>query len=257
MDAKQTVGYIRARGGLSRADLARLANVAPSTVGRIESGDLEPTWAVMNRILEAAGYNPLGELTPSGDNSVVRAARVALGEIPAANAGPVELSWLERWRRARLLNDEFQARQIDKLGAQAGIAAPIYSRPTERVSVVYDQSWQAVTAKLRAANIGYAVSGITATSPTRATDGAAWPLLYVDGLSNAIAAANLTIAPPGSGAVITLMQFDDTSSTGTVTEDDETWVSAGQALIDSYAGPGRMADQAESVAAIWQTRVPA
>lgn len=256
-DAKQAVSYIRARGGLSRADLARLADVAPSTIGRIETGELEPTWAVMNRILEAAGYNTLGDLTPSGTTAVVRAARVALGELPRSDAGPVELSWLERWRRARLVDEDFQARQVDKLGVQAGIAAPIYARSNERAAVVYDRPWQEVTAKLRGSSVGYAVSGITATSPTRLTDGATWPLVYVDNVSDAIQAANLKVAASGSsGAVITLMQFDDISLKGTVDDGGETFVSPGQALIDSYAGPGRMADQAESVAAQWQSRLP-
>lgn len=252
MDAGGVIRSVRVRGGLSQADLARLAGVAASTVSRIERGELEPTWALVNRLLESTGYRPASGLASTGDLNAVAAARIALGDLdPSATTEPVSL-WLERWKRARFIDADGRARDVEKVGTQAGIAARLFDRKNSRLSVVYDRPWQEVVSDFRNAGLGYAVSGITATSPSRIADGAAWPLIYVESISNAVAAADLR-EQTTAGPRITIMEFDDVSATGTVDEGGYTFVSSGQALIDSYSGPGRMPDQADSVASKWQS----
>lgn len=253
MEASELVRSVRTRGGLSQVDLAKMAGVASSTVSRIERGELEPTWAVMNRLFESAGYLPSGGLTSRGDVSAVAAARAALGEAVAFPADDRVRAWTDRWKRARFVDEDGRARDVEKVGVQAGIAARVFDRPNPKVSVVYDRTWQDIAAALKSSGVRYAVSGITATSPTRVRDGAAWPLIYVDSIPAAMTSAGLR-EQTTSGPRVTLLGFDDVSATGTVDDGGFTFVSPGQALIDSYAGPGRMADLADAAASRWQSR---
>ena len=48
--------------------LAEASGVPVSTISRIESGKVEPTWAMMNRILEAAGFRLDSSLVESGSD---------------------------------------------------------------------------------------------------------------------------------------------------------------------------------------------
>ncbi len=253
--ASEIVLSVRSRGGLSQVEIARMANIAPSTVSRIERGELEPTWSMMNRIMEAAGYRPTDGLTSRGDVSAVAAARTVLGESVGADRDDVR-SWVDRWTRARFVNADGRAADVEKVGVQAGNASRVFDRPNPRRSVVYDRSWQDIATDLAKRGVKYAVTGITATSPTRVTDGAAWPILYVDSIDDAIIAGNL-VEQRTSGPRVTLLAFDDTASVGCVQDGGFTFVSPAQALVDSYAGPGRMADQADAVASRWQASLAA
>ncbi len=51
MDAATIVKRVRALSGITREELAALADVSPSTIGRIEQGTLDPTWTTLSRIL--------------------------------------------------------------------------------------------------------------------------------------------------------------------------------------------------------------
>ena len=250
MDAKDTVMQLRMTAGLNRGQLARLSGVAASTISRIELGTLEPTWATMNKVLMCAGYKTTGALDSAGDRDAVHAARFALGELTNTVLTDGALEWLRRWERAGFTRGN-QAVSVKPLALAAGIASGIFERPNRRISVVYDVPWQKLAAALSQAGFSYAVTGITATEPTRATDGAWWPLIYLDRLSAAVAELNLSPAPHGQPR-ITLFEFDDVSRAETVTSDGFTWASPAQALIDSYGGPGRMADQADAVSERWQ-----
>src|SRR5262245_660697 len=46
----------RRRADLSQRDLARAAKIHPSTVGRIESGELQPSLEIFRRLMGAAGH---------------------------------------------------------------------------------------------------------------------------------------------------------------------------------------------------------
>lgn len=61
MDASTIIKRIRALSGITRKELAELADLAPSTIGRIERGTLDPTWGTLSRILEASGYRLHGD----------------------------------------------------------------------------------------------------------------------------------------------------------------------------------------------------
>ena len=85
MDAATIVRRVRALSGISRKELAELADVSPSTVGRIERGEMDPTWGTLSRILTATGYQLSGDtVVSSGDTSAVVAARPWIDAVFAA-----------------------------------------------------------------------------------------------------------------------------------------------------------------------------
>ncbi len=79
MDAATIVKRIRALSGITHQELAELAELSPSTIGRIERGTLDPTWGTLSRILEATGYRISGDtLISAGDPTAIAAARPVL-----------------------------------------------------------------------------------------------------------------------------------------------------------------------------------
>jgi transcriptional regulator with XRE-family HTH domain len=60
----QALASIRSRVGLSQRALARLANVPPSTVSRIERGEVDPSIGMLIRLAEAAGQSVVITTTP-------------------------------------------------------------------------------------------------------------------------------------------------------------------------------------------------
>lgn len=68
----------RKRAGLTKAELARRAGVARSTVGRIEAGTQIPSTDLAERLVRAAGFEirvSLGEPDPETDSLFERTLR--------------------------------------------------------------------------------------------------------------------------------------------------------------------------------------
>ncbi len=61
--AAEQIKRIRARERLSQYELARRSGIAQSTISRIESGDLDPSWSTMSALLEGAGWSAEVERT--------------------------------------------------------------------------------------------------------------------------------------------------------------------------------------------------
>lgn len=61
----------RMESHLSQRELASAANVPQSTVGRIESGTMQPTLPLLYRLLAAAGLEPRIRLEPYDDHDDV------------------------------------------------------------------------------------------------------------------------------------------------------------------------------------------
>lgn len=83
------VKHVRALSGVTRKELAQLAGLSPSTIGRVEQGALDPTWATLSRNLESTGYRINGDTVVSaGDQTAITAARPLLASLltPAATA---------------------------------------------------------------------------------------------------------------------------------------------------------------------------
>lgn len=56
MRAAPLLRQSRRRASLSQRELARRAGVPQSTVGRIETGDIDPRASTLNRLLRACGF---------------------------------------------------------------------------------------------------------------------------------------------------------------------------------------------------------
>lgn len=93
VDAATIVKRVRALSGITRKELAELAGLSPSTIGRIEQGALDPTWGTLSRILEATGYRINGDTVVSaGDQTAITAARPVLESLLApATASMAEM----------------------------------------------------------------------------------------------------------------------------------------------------------------------
>ena len=57
MKASRALKYARARAGLSQRELAEKAGLPQSTVGRIESGAVDPRFETLMTLLRACGYD--------------------------------------------------------------------------------------------------------------------------------------------------------------------------------------------------------
>ncbi|GAA1702148.1 hypothetical protein GCM10009792_23020 [Microcella alkalica] len=63
----RTLLRARRSAGLSQAALARRSAIAQSTISRIESGALDPTWSTMQALLEATGWEVNAAAGPESD----------------------------------------------------------------------------------------------------------------------------------------------------------------------------------------------
>lgn len=95
MSAAATVETAKRASGLSFRDLADRADVAASTITRIQSGAVAPTVAVLERIVDAAGFDLGVELRRRGTRRVPRLAD--LGDAWTVRRGRVQPDWT-RWR---------------------------------------------------------------------------------------------------------------------------------------------------------------
>ena len=54
----------RRRAGLTQRDLARRAHTSQSVIARIESGAVSPSWKTLQRLVNRAGFDLQGVLSP-------------------------------------------------------------------------------------------------------------------------------------------------------------------------------------------------
>ncbi|MDR1513192.1 MAG: helix-turn-helix domain-containing protein [Propionibacteriaceae bacterium] len=292
MDAATIVKRVRALSGVTRKELAELAGLAPSTVGRIEQGALDPTWGTLSRILEATGHRINGDTVVSaGDQSAIAAARPLLASllVPAspaitkasvptrtikdagagdvggsladkmakatrtANASTTEAfqqtastvkdQWLGRWTRAGWLSDRADADDVVNVAVVAGNAGKIARRNVVRRNVSAPDGWRALARRLDEAGVDYAVSGLVAARPDRATATAASPMIYVADPSLAVTRLGLEETAPGRGVL--LIAPSDDELLRTEVDGGIRFVSRAQGVLDAFAGSGREPDKAE------------
>jgi hypothetical protein len=72
IDAADLLRTARARSGLSQRSVARRAGTAQSVLARIELGETNPTVATLNRLLLAAGFEPVVSLRAPGGEGEAR-----------------------------------------------------------------------------------------------------------------------------------------------------------------------------------------
>lgn len=213
MDAATIVKRIRVLSGITRKELAELADLSPSTVGRIEQGRLDPTWGTLSRILESTGYRISGDtIVSAGDTSAVMAAKPILNSVIDAYTPQESLSletltadgrkWWDRWTRTGWLSARSDADALVTLAATAGNAAKVARRAVVHRTVATDDGWLGLARRLGEAQFNYAVSGLVATRNNRTIATSLNPLIYVEDPAYAVEKLSLKETSPGSGAVL-------------------------------------------------------
>ena len=245
MDLAERISTLRRVNGLSARQLAALVDVAPTTITRIESGAVSPSFDLAQEILTVLG-EPIG-FTRIADVDAIRAGRLALDPGLDVIASPGVEAWWRRWARLGVLDQEgrvIPGKEADLL-CRAGRAARLTRRPAA-VDFAPGSSANQIAESLRAARVRYALTGDAGANLYRSSAGEAWPVLYVEDVARAGEAAGLVRKEPGSfGMRVTLIPFDGVSEVSRVDIGGIAVVARDQVIIDAYGGIDRMTEQAD------------
>lgn len=245
MDLAERISTLRRVNGLSARQLAALVDVAPTTVTRIESGAVSPSFDLAQEILTVLG-EPIG-FTGVADVAAIAAARLALDPTLGIAVTAAVEAWWERWVRIGLVDAVGRVvpgKEADLL-FRAGRAARLTRRP-DAVDFNPGPTAYDIAAAVGEAGIGYAVTGDAGANLYRSSAGEAWPVLYVEDVARAAEAAGLSRKEPGSfGMRVTLIPFDGVSELERIEIDGVAVVARDQVVIDAYGGIDRMAEQAD------------
>jgi transcriptional regulator with XRE-family HTH domain len=245
MDLAERISTLRRVNGLSARQLAALVDVAPTTVTRIESGAVSPSFDLAQEILMVLG-EPIG-FTGVADTAAIAAAKLALD--PALNIARTTRveAWLQRWARIGLVDASGRVvpgKEADLL-FRAGRAGRLTRRPGavdfKAGPTAYD-----IAEALGRAGVDYALTGDAGANLYRSSAGEAWPVLYVADVGRAAKAAGLAPKEPGSfGMRVTLIPFDGVCELGRTEIGGVTVASRAQVILDAYGGIDRMVEQAD------------
>jgi len=245
MDLAERISTLRRVNRLSARQLAALVGVAPTTVTRIESGAVSPSFDLAQEILIVLG-EPIA-FTGAADVGAIATARLALDPMLDIVVTQGVEAWRQRWARIGLVDESGRvvvAKEADLL-FRAGCAA----RLTRRVGAVdfnAGLSAREIAEALGVADVDYAVTGDAGANLYRSSAGEAWPVLYVEDVERAAGAAGLARKEPGSfGMRVTLNPFDGVSEIGRAAIDGVTVAARDQVIIDAYGGIDRMPEQAD------------
>ncbi|WP_277212001.1 helix-turn-helix transcriptional regulator [Isoptericola croceus] len=245
MDLAERISTLRRVNGLSARQLAALVDVAPTTVTRIESGAVSPSFVLAQEILTVLG-EPIG-FTGMADIEAVAAARLALDSALDVAITPGVEAWRARWARIGLVDElgrVVASKEADLL-FRAGRAARLTRRPGA-VDFKAGATAYEIAGALGEAGVDYAVTGDAGANLYRSSAGEAWPVLYVEDVERAAEAAGLVRKEPGSfGMRVTLIPFGGVSERGRTMIDGVSVVARDQVVIDAYGGIDRMAEQAD------------
>jgi len=245
MDIRERISSMRKVNDLSARQLAALAGIAPSTITRIESGAIKPSFDLGSELLAILG-EPLTESLTANTDSILAARRALDPGFPVeATAGSEQ--WIERWARIGLVDDcgrLVPGREADLLFRAATVAR--LPRRAGRVDFLPSGDWIDVAEPLADSSLEWALTGDSAANFYLPSASDAWPVFYVGDPEAAAQCAGLVRRPVGVfGRCISLIPFDGICEVGR-SESDGLWVAArAQVVLDCYGGIGRMREQAD------------
>lgn len=244
MNLAERISTLRRVNGLSARQLAALVDVAPTTVTRIESGAVSPSFDLAQEILTVLG-EPIG-FTGLADVAAIAAARLAVDATLKVEVTASVEAWRRRWARIGLVDESGQVivgKNAD-LMFRAGRAARLTRRPGA-MDFKVGPSASDIAETLGEAGIEYALTGDAGANLYRSSAGEAWPVLYVEDVERTAKAAGLIRKPDSFGMRVTLIPFDGVSELGRATIDGVVVAARDQVIIDAYGGIDRMAEQAD------------
>jgi transcriptional regulator with XRE-family HTH domain len=236
------LGRARLLAGLSRSELAAIAGVAPSTVVRIESGEMVPTVAMLDRLLGAAGYRLESRLVSICDVAALAAFRSLIEPSIGLAQYPGVPPWIERWRRAGFVDVDGAVGQPARLAELAGMSAALVDRPG-LLRCVQPSTWVDAAARLRTSGLRWAATGGVAANRLVPSADAPWFVFYVD---DPVAAAASTGFERTNerGPKMALLPFAGGADVGLQCDaDGNWWADPIQVLLDCFGGTDRMPDQ--------------
>jgi transcriptional regulator with XRE-family HTH domain len=257
MELGECLRATRVGNGTSARDVALLAGVAPSTVIRVEGGQLpNVSWELALRLLAANDLGP--DMKPVSAPTGIAAARRMLGDAVAEQ--PDFAGWLRRWRLLRLVDDAGQVRDVRSLAFRAGRSALLANR-SGSVSVARRLSWLQVGDRLSSGGVEWANTGDSAANRVSLFADQVWPVFYVEDVVRAVEAIGSPVMLPGQrGPRTLLVPFDGFSEVGRWQDEngptEGVWYAAPwQVAMDCYAGVQRMLLQAEHLIDLWEGEV--
>jgi len=251
MDVIKQIRSARTMSGLNRAQIASLAGVSASTVTRIESGQMQPTVEMVERLVNAAGFEFEVTLKPKSDPVAVAAARTLLEPGFKATFAYDVTGYLEQWARIGLIDKTGAVTSMRDLAFRAAQSARLAARPGIRY---YERTktWIEAGRAFNEANLEWANTGDSAANRLISFADQIWPVFYVEDVDTAAFAAGLVERNGTYGPSISLIPFDGFSESGRWEDDDGMWFADSvQVLIDCYAGTTRMPEQADALADMW------
>jgi len=244
LDAARLISEARLLGGLSRRQAAVMAGVSASTISRIELGQLDPTVSMLDRILAACGWRLDESLRPFVDMDAVRTARRLLEpelDLPATVGSEF---YATRWEQSGALQAKAEQARADELCRRAAQYASLSGRPGARKYAARD--WTRIAHSLNEAGEPWALTGAFAARAYTKVATVVRTTFYVGDVARSAAAAGLELS--SSGPYVTLIPFDETTSTGVQEIEGGARLAAfWQIVIDCFAGNGRMPDQAAAM----------
>lgn len=251
MDLYTRIRIARTLSGLSARDLARLAEVAPSTVTRIENREIgDVSYRVVQRILDAVDLGP--DLKPLSRPSALAAARILLGDEVER---PADFDfWVDRWRKLRVVGADGQPTNVRDLAWRAARSASLAHRPGA-VFVRRALDLADVARLFDDADLEWANTGDSAANRISLFADQTWPVFYVSDVRTALDSLSAApFLPNEDGPAMTLIPFDGTSEAGRWRDTDQTglvYAAPWQVVLDCFAGMQRMPDQAERILDLW------
>jgi transcriptional regulator with XRE-family HTH domain len=228
--------------------LAAFAGVAPSTVTRIEKGQMQPTFDVARELLTLVGSPMLSASTESID--AIAVARQAVdGAVRQLSGGRGE--WLTRWQRGGLIDSDGRLRDRpsrDELLRRTARVARVAQR--RGVRSIPKRSWQKAIAALESADIDYALSGSPAANQWVSSAPDADAVLYVSDVD----AAEELLWGLGAGEdahSVFLLPCDGVSEADRQNIEGLWLASLTQIVVDCLGLPGRQPAQAEAILDNW------
>jgi transcriptional regulator with XRE-family HTH domain len=213
----EVVTRMRLVRGLTMSGAARLAGVAASTISRIESGEMEPTVAMLGHIATELGFVLDMTVLESGSDG------------PLAEA-------VDRLARAR---PEDRARVLGQF-PQVGRLAPVAKRRgVRRMEFAESLSFGTALALLEQEGQNPIVSSLEAVVGSTGQRMSFNPVIYVD---DPLAVRGLPEANARSFTVAFLLSTTDNVRANTSGTLPWAAVTAEWALLDALASPGRQAD---------------
>ncbi len=236
MMVAELVSTQRMVNALSVRDLAALSRVAPSTISRIESGELDPTASVLERVLASLGLTLAQRM--NADSGASAAARVACdmdysGERPESVVG-----FLDGWERIRLVRD---GRAVPGRESDLLFRASRLDRLTKRAGVEYlpKRDWEQIADRFAGVpSLRWALTGGAAANQLVNVGGDQPQQFYVSDIGLAADVGELDLVPAGyRGPRVMLLPFNGIHESGRTQDVNGLWLAdRWQIAIDCLSG---------------------